>query len=241
MTDRERWIIYPLLFLSLGISLRDSVSNSSTDKVIDARLIRCQAIHVGEIEAGQKRVGIKPGTVTSFDSEGQPLAQFGRDLRCQRVVVNDTAGVAQVGIGSITRPTADGPRSSGVITVHGENGLEIISLRARHQIKVKATPLSNDDQPGKIVLEVADISEDGGQVLVYDSARATSVMLAHGPNQLGLYVARAGQISRPLAAIRKRASPGGAKPTPDASGDGAAVDKSSGENAAAAQAPGSEP
>ena len=34
MTERERWIVYPLLFLALGASLRDKLADSTTTKRI---------------------------------------------------------------------------------------------------------------------------------------------------------------------------------------------------------------
>jgi hypothetical protein len=34
MTDRERWIVYPLLFLALGASLRDKLVDRTTKKII---------------------------------------------------------------------------------------------------------------------------------------------------------------------------------------------------------------
>jgi hypothetical protein len=49
MTERERWIVYPLLFLALGAALRDKLSEHTKTKRIE-----CQELIVyGEDSAGQ--------------------------------------------------------------------------------------------------------------------------------------------------------------------------------------------
>lgn len=218
MTERERWIVYPLLFLCLGVSLRDKVTHTTTAKLIDAELIRCQAIQVGEIEPGQNRSGILPGTITSFNDKGQAVAQFGPKLQCQEILVNDVTGVHQVRIGSVTRPGTDRPRSSGFISIHGENGSPIVELNARLIGRFRPRRLPQEGQPDKLAFEVDQITEEGGQVRVFDSTRATSLVLAHiprqpaipgrseVPNQLGLYVTGGGK-TLPLAAVRKQTAP----------------------------------
>ena len=57
MTTRERWIVYPLLFLSLGIALRDKVippmhttSFAVTAHKIEADTIRCNTLQAGQAE-----------------------------------------------------------------------------------------------------------------------------------------------------------------------------------------------
>jgi hypothetical protein len=41
MTERERWVVYPLLFLALGASLRDKLIDRTT-----SRVIVCQELQV---------------------------------------------------------------------------------------------------------------------------------------------------------------------------------------------------
>src|SRR5262245_41183996 len=60
MTDRERWIVYPLVFLSLGISLRDKLT-----RTID---------NVDLIE-GKTRLGeevVQCGALRVVNGQGQP-------------------------------------------------------------------------------------------------------------------------------------------------------------------------
>lgn len=56
MTERERWIVYPLLFLALGAALRDKLA-----KLTRAENIVCQR-------------------VVLVDSEGRPQAEMSGDL-----------------------------------------------------------------------------------------------------------------------------------------------------------------
>lgn len=60
MSERERWIVYPLLFLALGASLRDKLFNITTSKSI-----RCQELTVID----EDPLGMR---------EGRVLAQIGR-------------------------------------------------------------------------------------------------------------------------------------------------------------------
>jgi len=189
MSERERWIVYPLLFLTLGVSLRDKVTHSTTVDHIDAETIRCQALLVGhDVQTLQGRV--PPGTITAFDEKGQAVARFGPGVVCRQLEVDDPAGVTQVRIGSSPLPSRNGERrrSTGFVTVHGEKGQEIITLRARRLKHASVREISGGDaeQPKK-ALEVTDITEEGGEIAVFDSTQQTALSLDHFPGQLGLY------------------------------------------------------
>src|SRR5690606_21407031 len=64
MTDRERWIIYPLLFLALGASLRDKLIKST-----ESQRIKCQGLMV-------------------YDSTGQPLMVLGHEYFADQLPPN---------------------------------------------------------------------------------------------------------------------------------------------------------
>ena len=59
MTDRERWVVYPLLFLALGVSLRDKLGGQLTSKIIS-----CQKLVIEDEPVGSR--------------EPRPLAVLGR-------------------------------------------------------------------------------------------------------------------------------------------------------------------
>lgn len=68
MTDRERWIVYPLLFLALGVALRDKLSEHTKTKTIE-----CQELIVyGEESAGQPAVPLVQIGGTERTSSGSP-------------------------------------------------------------------------------------------------------------------------------------------------------------------------
>lgn len=49
MSDRERWIVYPLLFLSIGLSMRNSVKldeDHESRKAAELNVIRCKGLEV---------------------------------------------------------------------------------------------------------------------------------------------------------------------------------------------------
>jgi hypothetical protein len=50
MTERERWIVYPLLFLALGAALRDKLFDQTTSKSIICEDIVCQELTVVDAE-----------------------------------------------------------------------------------------------------------------------------------------------------------------------------------------------
>jgi hypothetical protein len=68
MTERERWIVYPLLFLALGAALRDKLSEHT-----ETRRLECQELIVfGEDGPGQPRVPLVEISGIKRDSADQP-------------------------------------------------------------------------------------------------------------------------------------------------------------------------
>lgn len=73
MTERERWIVYPLLFLALGTALRDKLSEQTNTK-----LIRCQELVVTGEEIGGKEgeVLVHISAVKRTSAESPHLGQI---------------------------------------------------------------------------------------------------------------------------------------------------------------------
>lgn len=73
MTERERWIVYPLLFLALGAALRDKLSEKTISKVI-----LCQELVVtGEEVAGREgEVLVHIGAVKRTSAKSPHLGQI---------------------------------------------------------------------------------------------------------------------------------------------------------------------
>ena len=64
MTERERWIVYPLLFLALGAALRDKLGGRTTTKSIV-----CQELRIED-----EPVGNQPARVLALLGRGQTRA-----------------------------------------------------------------------------------------------------------------------------------------------------------------------
>lgn len=64
MTERERWIVYPLLFLALGASLRDKLGGRTTIKSIV-----CQELRIED-----EPVGDQPPRTLAFIGRTEPAA-----------------------------------------------------------------------------------------------------------------------------------------------------------------------
>ena len=90
MNSRERWTVYPLLFLTLGIALTDKLTRQvQTDRVI------CKNLLVTDRQG-------KPQVVVASAANGGNLLVNDRDGKPQ-VVVASTAG------GGIVQTQANGP------------------------------------------------------------------------------------------------------------------------------------
>jgi|GEM_PF-1451087 len=99
MSERERWIVYPLLFFALGSALRDKLLQR-----IESKEIFCESLKIvdpqdrtrllAELGSG-KEVSFDPsqaagrvGVLTIQDSDGKEACQLAKDLRTSRVITN---------------------------------------------------------------------------------------------------------------------------------------------------------
>src|SRR5262245_52781497 len=57
MSNRERWVIYPLLFLAIGISMRNGVELQSNSQEIESQILRCRSLEVIGTD-GKRRVSL---------------------------------------------------------------------------------------------------------------------------------------------------------------------------------------
>ena len=94
MSSRERWTVYPLLLLALGLAIRAAVAPDP--------VLRCEGIEADHVTCGELRVVGPDGTI---------LVHLGRVVGDGggRIDVKDAAGVDVLGIG-----TAPGRRVGGI-------------------------------------------------------------------------------------------------------------------------------
>jgi hypothetical protein len=91
MSDRERWVVYPLLFLALGMAMFDGLrfqAEQQTKKVEtkspEFESIRCKELRVID-ENGQLRVALgesakqNVGLITVHNTDGKPVVRLTAD------------------------------------------------------------------------------------------------------------------------------------------------------------------
>jgi hypothetical protein len=106
MTDRERWTVYPLLFLTLGIAVKDKIV-----RLTDADTVNCKQLIIHD---RQNRAQV----VISSTPEGGMLTDAGT-IACKRLVVQDQQGRSQVVLAAT--PSGGLVRTSGL-----GNGFDVL-------------------------------------------------------------------------------------------------------------------
>ncbi len=108
MSTRERWIVYPLLFMTLGIALRDKVIPpahlGNLGMQFEAGAITTQRIHCNELQVGEvicDRLESKQSecrTLLVNGPNGRPVVVAGTDVRTRAGMVETftASGMPQV-------------------------------------------------------------------------------------------------------------------------------------------------
>jgi hypothetical protein len=130
MSDRERWIVYPLLFLALGVSLRDKLT----------QVVRCEELICKQLIVVDREN--RPVLVAAADNFADPSAEKdatrattgvlqivraqGADFQAVATLAGDTAG----GFVSLTDPR----RSFRVQVGHFTSGLGLRAVGPEEQL-----------------------------------------------------------------------------------------------------------
>ncbi|MCG8451185.1 MAG: hypothetical protein MI725_16575 [Pirellulales bacterium] len=131
MSERERWIVYPLLFFALGAALRDKLTQSVESKDIVCRSLKIVDQHNSNrilAELGAKRTGMLDGDV--------PVSYLRADnLICQGLSVVDQQhpDKALVYLGTGQSPNyqpGELPRRVGALVLQDNSGSYMSELRA---------------------------------------------------------------------------------------------------------------
>lgn len=122
MSTRERWIVYPLLFMTLGIALRDKVLPSSKNLIrLDADEIRCNRLLANEVDGSN----VECGVLTVAESGGQECLRMG-------VAGNKTGRLELCGndgkVVAVLR--ADESGKAGVLETFTTEGNPLVQLRS---------------------------------------------------------------------------------------------------------------
>lgn len=159
MNERERWIVYPLLFLALGASLRDKFGGP---EAIDTSRIRCDELRASQVviadpQDKQPRIVLKTVQAGSRDADATPHtsgqielldnaqrvqtaishgAVITHGLKTQAIAVADIAGRTRVQIGSkleaVPQSKDQAPATSGWVEIFGKDNspMPIVRLAA---------------------------------------------------------------------------------------------------------------
>jgi hypothetical protein len=101
MTERERWTVYPLLFLALGIAVKDKVVNQLSISNVRCRTVVCEALQVDDPQGGD-RVIINAGNVRCQNLVAARAVASGGNVQGENVVaVNNVQGQNVVATGNV--------------------------------------------------------------------------------------------------------------------------------------------
>jgi hypothetical protein len=116
MSTRERWIVYPLLFLTLGIVMRDKIIPRGH---LQTNEVTAERIHCGRLQVDQ--VASAGGIAVGSLQCGQELVAG--KLRCGELVIVGPNGRSTVVVGT------DSKTKGGSIATLSPNGVPLVLLQ----------------------------------------------------------------------------------------------------------------
>ncbi|MCE9548521.1 MAG: hypothetical protein K8T25_23850 [Planctomycetia bacterium] len=228
MIERERWIVYPLLFLALGMSLKDKFV---APEDLDASHIVCQDLKVRQLVLTDDRdhplaqlrpvlpktnESASPGGVLSgnigevelLDAKGHRRALLGPLMAAERIetaglVVIDSQHKPRVEIGTLVARPKEGPpklESCGVIQVYGPSDMPILFLGSRDLGKHGEIEVSTE---AGLPLVILGASPQGGILLARHGERQAAIAVGNFPEGSGV-VAQVGKKEAWMAQLPKK-------------------------------------
>ena len=157
MSDRERWIVYPLLFLSILLGARDRIA---TPKLLQCQALKCEALECRSVVMRSKSGGASVKmfatkdvailTFANYDAREQD-AEVGDDVSLKAAPLRETL---QIGVG------ADG----GYVTAYGPENAP--ALKLGHHPTHKASGLIGTTVDGEA------LSENAWKLIAWDEEQA---------------------------------------------------------------------
>jgi hypothetical protein len=122
MSSRERWTIYPLLFLALGASLRSKFTNTFDVSSLNSRLVKSTQLAATNIQCDDLVV---VGRVVILGRDGKPRLQLGATR-------SDTGRIEIYGRDGrlVANLAADPDTNAGTLSLQTADGRPQVSLRS---------------------------------------------------------------------------------------------------------------
>jgi hypothetical protein len=144
MTDRERWIVYPLLFLAIGLALRNDVELQDelhNKHSAEVELVRCKTL---EVTGPENKTTVKittdsngNGAVETGSSGGELQSKLGANQYGGSLEVLDDAGKIYVLVGHNAERT-------GMFAGNAETGLAV----SLNSVVARPRPGEKDKEDG---------------------------------------------------------------------------------------------
>lgn len=184
MSDRERWIVYPLLFLALAVSLRDKLTHT-----VHSDRIECRSI-IFHSESGEplwlltqdvaSPLGSseKSGGLMLVDAQGRRTARFGPVMQCQTLFAQEVAAEKVI--------AADSVQTRGVLVADNQSrpvvtmGIETETQAASD----RSGPIKIFDESGELVSQLGAVAYFE-ELHVIDDRGRTRVSLGSLPLENG--------------------------------------------------------
>lgn len=208
MTDRERWTVYPLLFLALGISLKDKLARSVETDRIECKTLVCEGLEVAGPERG-KRVTITQGNIVAKGGILTEGLEVAGQKPNQRVTITQGNIVAKGGILS-EGVEVSGPQPGQRVTIAQGN--------------ILCRTLVASDETGQQQLAVVSSNQDGGILRTFGTHTGTHAVLGNFNQYAGLLfvdargAAHAGPMYGSPVPVQKPEEPSGAEPAAEQPG-----------------------
>jgi hypothetical protein len=175
MSTRERWIVYPLLFLALGTAIKP--------KLVPAERVTCRNLEVVDDELQPR---IRLSTAASDDGEIRIINRDGK-----AVVLLKSGAATQSGLietlnshGQVqTAIMSSGSGGDGEIRINNRGGKPVVMLKADAATRAGLIATLNDD--GRMQTAMMS-SASGGEVAAFDLGERNSVAIGHRDGRFGL-------------------------------------------------------
>ena len=119
MSPRERWIVYPLIFLTLGIALRDKLLYQVKTNEVEAQRVACGQVKTNDIEA--QRVACSQLVADQLVVKQTSHLHL---VECQTLVVHAPTGKTVAVLG------ADADTNNGLIETFSSRGVPQVRIQS---------------------------------------------------------------------------------------------------------------